>query len=322
MANRLSGPRLGRATVSAPGTCGELAQGMLEETLVMVTCPIDLFATATVEVFPGAGLVHGPTDSPKAARAVGLFLEGIGRTDVDARLQLHSPIPRRKGMASSTADVVGAIGAAAAALGEAVPARQMAEVALAIEPSDGIMLPGVALFAHRSGRIVRTLGHPPAMRVLVLEYADEVDTEAFNQVDRRGVLRSQSELFGEAVGLIAAGLKKGDGRLIGRGATLNALAYQRVFPNPHLDSVLDLARTAGSVGVNVAHSGTVLGMLFLDDPEQVAWAIRRARETLSGLVGIRLHRLIGGGLMPVHTGLTRVQGTRLLQGVGFMGPAP
>ena len=202
VANRLSGPRLGRATVSAPGTCGELAQGMLEETLVMVTCPIDLFATATVEVSPGAGLVHGPSDSPKATRAVGLFLERIGRTDLDARLHLRSPIPRRKGMASSTADVVAAIGAAAAALNVEVPARQVAELALAIEPSDGIMLPGVALFAHRSGRIARSLGHPPAMRVLVLEFADEVDTEAFNQVDRRGVLRSQSELFGEALGLI------------------------------------------------------------------------------------------------------------------------
>lgn len=300
VANRVSGPRLGRAIVSAPGTCGELAQGMLEETMVMITCPIDLFATATVEVSPGAGLVDGPADSPKATRAVGMFLERMGRTDLDARLHLQSPIPRRKGMASSTADVVAAIGAAAASLSEEVSARQVAEVALAIEPSDGTMLPGVALFAHRSGRIARSLGHPPAMRILVLEFADEVDTEVFNQVDRRGILRSQSELFGEAVGLIAAGIENRDGHLIGQGATLNALAYQGVFPNPHFDPVLDLARTVGSVGVNVAHSGTVLGILFLDDSRQVASAARRARETLSGLTGAHLHRLIGGGIKPVH----------------------
>lgn len=295
---RTSGARLGRASASAPGSCGELAQGMLEETLVMVTCPIDLFATATVEVSPGAGLVRGPSDSPKATRAVGLILERIGRTGVNARLHLHSPIPRRKGMASSTADVAAAMGAAAAALNEEIPARQLAGLALAIEPSDGTMLPGVALFAHRSGRIARSLGNPPDMRVMVLEYPDQVDTEAFNRVDRRGVLRSQSKLFGEAVEWISAGLREGDASLIGRGATRNALAYQEVFPNPHLDPVLDLARRVGSVGVNVAHSGTVLGMLFLDDPDQLAWAARQARNTLSDLTATHLHRLIGGGVMP------------------------
>ena len=297
LAKRLPRPRLGRASASAPGSCGELAQGMLEETLLMVTCPIDLFATATVEISPGAGLVHGPPDSPKATRAVGLVLERLGRDDVNARLHLHSPIPRQKGMASSTADVVAAIGASAAALNEEIPARQVAQLALQIEPSDGIMLPGITLFAHRSGRIARSLGHAPPMRVLVLEFADRVNTETFNQVDRREVLRSQSKLFGEAVALITAGIERGDGRLVGQGATLNTLAYQGVFPNPNLDSVLDLARRVGSAGVNVAHSGTVLGMLFLDDPEQVTWADHRARQTLSGLKATHLHRLIGGGLM-------------------------
>lgn len=40
-----------RASASAPGACGELAQGMWEGNLVMVTCPIDMFSTATVEIF-------------------------------------------------------------------------------------------------------------------------------------------------------------------------------------------------------------------------------------------------------------------------------
>lgn len=199
-------------------------------------------------------------------------------------------------MASSTADIVASIGATTAALNERLSVRQLADLALEVEPSDGVMLPGVALFAHRNGRIARSLGHPPGMRVLVLEFSEAVDTELFNRVDRRAVLRSQSPRFEEALGLITAGLESGDGHLIGQGATHNALAYQKVFPNPHLQSVLNLARIAGAVGVNVAHSGTVLGLLFLDDPEQMAWAARQARENLLGLMAPHQHRLMGGGV--------------------------
>ncbi|MYA39579.1 MAG: GHMP kinase [Acidimicrobiia bacterium] len=295
-APRLREKVLTRASASAPGSCGELAQGMLEENLVMVTCPIDLFSTATVEISRGAGVVQGPGDSPKATMAVSRTLAHLGRTDVNARLRLESPIPRQKGMAGSTADIIASIGAAAAALGEPIPVARQAELALSIEPSDGTMFPGVALFDHRTGLVARPLGEPPPMEVLVLEYPDGVDTEAFNKTDRRPALERRSHRFLEAFGLIAAGLETGDGVLIGLGATLDAVAYQDVFPNPYLETGLQLARAAGALGVNVAHSGTVLGLLFLDDPEQVRWAADKARAAFSGLVSTRRHRLIGGGL--------------------------
>ena len=302
----LQTPRFGevltRASASAPGACGELAQGMFEGNLVMVTCPIDLFSTATVEVSPGAGMVHGPDDSPKSTMAVSRTLRCLGRTDVNARLHLESPLPRQKGMASSTADVIASIGATAAALGESLPVARQAELALSIEPSDGTMFPGVALFDHRSGLVARPLGEPPPMEVLALEFADRVDTEAFNRVDRRPALERRSERFLEAYRLIAAGLETGDGVPIGMGATMDAISYQDVFPNPYLEAGLELARTAGAVGVNVAHSGTVLGLLFLDDPEQTAWAARRARAAFPGLVSTRRHRMIGGGLTLVQPG--------------------
>lgn len=297
----LEAPRLGegapaRASATAPGACGELAQGIMEGNLVMVTCPIDLFSTATVDVFGGAGVIHGPHDSPKATMAVSRTLAHLGREDVNARLHLDSPLPRQKGMASSTADIIASIGAAAAALGERLPVMRQAELALSIEPSDGTMFPGVALFDHRTGLLARTLGEAPPMEVLVLEFADRVDTEAFNKIDRRPLLERRSERFLEAFGLIAAGLETGDCVLIGMGATLDAIAYQDVFPNRHLETGLELARTAGALGLNVAHSGTALGLLFLDDPEQTAWAARQASAAFPGLVSTRRHRMIGGGV--------------------------
>lgn len=293
----LAGRLLARGVASAPATCGELAQGMLDGTPVMVTCPIDLFSIATVELSEGAGRVHGPSTSSKASGAVAQTLAFLGRDDMDARLRLESQVPRKKGMASSTADVAAAIGATAAALKSQIEVRRQAELALAIEPSDGVMLPGVALFDHRSGRIARSLGQPPSMRVLVLEFSGVVDTEGFNAVDRDAELRRQEARFGEALALITAGLESGDEELIGRGATQSALAHQTVLPKPQLPTVLALSRAAGAVGVNVAHSGTVMGLLFSDDTERVTWASHQARNRLCGLAAVHDRRIIGGGVV-------------------------
>ena len=289
---------IARGVAWAPGACGELAQGELDGTTAMVTCPIDLGSTATIELSDGAGCVDGPANAPKARRAVALTLAFLGRRDLDARLNLKSSLPRAKGMASSTADVAAAIGATAAALDTAVSPRQQADLALAVEPSDGVMLPGIALFDHLGGRIVRSLGQPPAMRVLALEFADEIDTQAFNAVDRRAELRSHASRFREALDLIGAGLADGDARLIGEGATLSSLANQAVLPKPQISSVLDLGQAAGAVGVNVAHSGTVLGLLFAEDADRIGWAARQAWSRLPGLVAVHDCQVIGGGVTP------------------------
>ena len=119
---------------------------MLNSAVVMVTCPIDRFAKATVEISPGEGTVHGPSDCPKSIRAVELALESLGRSDVHVALAVESPIPREKGMAGSTADVLAAMAATAAALGAHLSVRQQAALALAVEPSDGTMVPGGSPF--------------------------------------------------------------------------------------------------------------------------------------------------------------------------------
>lgn len=288
---------VGRGVAWAPGTCGELAQGDLDGTAVMVTCPIDLGSKAAVELSEGAGRIHGPADAPKARQAVASTLALLGFRDLDARLRLESQLPRSKGMASSTADLMAAIGATTAALGTTLSPQQQAELALAIEPSDGVMLPGIALFDHQAGRIARTLGQPPAMRVLVLEFAGEVDTQAFNEQRRAAGVISDGGQFREALDLIAAGLASGDPEPIGRGATISSLANQAVLSKPQLPAALDLGRSAGALGANVAHSGTVIGLLFAADADRIEWAARTGLQRLAGIVAVHDCPIVGGGVV-------------------------
>ena len=286
--------RIGRA--SAPGTCGELAQGMLDGVLCLVTCPIDIRSFATVELLPGSGRVEAPPDTPKAAQAVRTTLEYLGETGADARLSLESILPRGKGMASSTADVAASIAATAAAAGQPLEPGQIAEISLGVEPSDGVMFPGISVFDHREGRIARPLGEPPPMRVLALDFGGVVDTLEYNSVVRDKALKSQEPRMSEAVSLIETGLIRGNPLYIGKGATVSAIANQEVSFNTCLDDVLAFSAEVGGFGVNVAHSGTVIGILMPDQSSLVTQAAAQARKRFDCLEAIFRCRVEGGGV--------------------------
>ena len=159
------------------------------------------------------------------------------------------------------------------------------------------MFPGIAVFDHRDGRIARSLGPPPNMRVLILDFGGSVDTLAFNQCDRDEALRRLGPRMKEAVSLIEDGILRGDPLRIGRGATVSAQANQEMLFNPHLEPVIELSREVGAVGVNVAHSGTVIGMLFRDDAPMVDSAAAIARRQLPGLEAVLPRRIVSGGVI-------------------------
>ena len=259
-----------------------------------------MYATATVEISRGSGRVFAPVHAPKASRAVALALERFARSDVDASLRLSSPLPRGKGMASSTADVSAAIAATAAALGykDDLNPEEIARLALSIEPSDGLMLPGVSMFDHRNGAVARTLGPAPPMRVVVLDFGGSIDTLAFNNIDREDTLRRLQPTFEEALALIIRGIERCRPQDVAVGATLSAIANQRALYKPQLESVMRLADDLGALGVNVAHSGAVLGMLFEDDSAIAGRAASQVRESLSGIRQVYNRRVVNGGALP------------------------
>ncbi|MDP2662908.1 MAG: GHMP kinase, partial [Dehalococcoidia bacterium] len=289
-----------RATVRMPGTCGELVQGYLEGIHFHVSCPVNIYSTVEVELDEDAGGLKCPSDSPKASTALRSFLAYQECNGMGGTMTIHSMLPRSKGMASSTADVAGAIYAAGLALGREIVPSETARLALGIEPSDGSLFPNIVLFDHREGRIWEDLGPCPPLEMVILDFGGEVDTVAFNRRDCSALLRETEPQVAEALALVREGLGRGDVTLIGQGATLSALANQHILPKPQLDAVLKAAEEVGSLGVNVAHSGTILGVLL--DPRQhraqevCAWLERR----LPGLNFSICCRLTGGGPISVE----------------------
>ena len=290
---------LGSATVRAPGVCGELAQGVIEGIHFLVTCPVDFYSRVKVDIYADGPGVEAPEDCDKAAAAVRRTLFHLKNAKVRAKLTINNPIPRGKGMASSSADLAAAIAATGLALGEEISPYQIAQIALSIEPTDGIMIPGVALFDHRAGIIRESLGPPPPMEIVALDLGGTVDTVQFNLVDRFQRWESVDEQTGEALRLLRHGIAEQDPALVGRGASISAEASQTVLAKPRLAEVKEFAESVGAVGVNVGHSGTIMGVLLDARERRGKSTYHKALSAFPDAESVYHFRLLGGGVQRV-----------------------
>ncbi len=299
------GDVIGTATALAPGTCGELVQGMTGGVDFLVTCPINQFSRATVTLKRDAAAdpddrVRGVDHLPKTRQAVAATLarleDCISVPGLAAEVSVVNPIPPGKGMGSSSADITAAVWAAGKAAGVSLPPETIAEIALSVEPTDGVMFPGVALFDHRQGRIAQSLGMPPPLEVIVIDPGGQVDTLEFNRVDRSEQWQSVSIATEEALELVREGIRRSDAELVGRGATISARAGRPDAAGPLVERAAQFAADIGAVGVNVAHSGTVVGILLDARKRHSKPALRRASEAFGDAESVQHFRVIGGGV--------------------------
>jgi len=235
---------------------------------------------------------------PKTVEAVRRTRALLGAPDELFSVSTRSDLPQGKGMASSSADISAACQATALSMGKMLSSDEIADLALSIEPTDGIFYPGIVLFDHVRGTVRKSLGDVPPMSIVVFDIGGQVDTQEFNsRQDLSALNKAKEPQIRQAVELVTRGLAEGDCTLIGQGATLSAMANQRILFKPCLPTVIDVALEFGAVGVNVAHSGTVIGCLFAGEPaEPMEECVAAVRLACPGIEYIRTVRLISGGL--------------------------
>lgn len=287
-----------RGTAECPGSCGELVQGTWDGVNFLVPSPVNLYSTARVILRPNTGL-SGAAGHVKALEAVRRTLLFLGRHDLGGELHLDSRIPWGKGMASSTADIGAAIAATASALGVELKPRDLAAIAIEIEPTDGTVFPGITLVDHVRGSWVLPLGRGPQAEILVVDLGGEVDTLEFNaQPELPAKNKANETLTRKAFHLVRRGIQEKNLSLLGQGATLSAEANQTILPKPLLTELKQWSAARGCAGVMAAHSGTVVGLLYppgrdLEREEESLF------KTFSGLGESWRVRLIQGGVKVV-----------------------
>ena len=292
-----TGPEiLGTATARAPGVCGVLAQGLLGDMPFSVACPVDFFSRVRVELRGDGPGVAATEDCEKTVAAVRRTLGHLRRAKVRAEIRVSSPIPRGKGLGSSTADLSAAIAATALALGEELSPYDIAQIALSIEPSGGAMMPGLALFDHRAGMVRESLGAPPPMEIVALDFGGTPGSSLDDTTRRWKAVDDQT---GEALGLIRRGVAENCPALVGHGATMAAEAGSRIESRPRLEELVAFARDVGAVGVNGGHGSGVSGVLLDATQRRGKSTYIKARQAFPDAETVYHFRVLGGGVKTV-----------------------
>lgn len=224
-----------------------------------------------------SGVTAKPDWKVKAARAAQLTLEHCEVGLTGGQLIIKNNMPPSWGLGSSTSDVTASIRAVSAAFGRTLSPHVVASLAVKAEiASDSVMFSDRAvLFAQRDGVVLEEFSQQlPPIEVLGFN-TDPIGYETLGAPPAR-YSWWEIEAFRPLLGLLRKAVNLQDPRLVGCVASASARINQRHLPKPHFDYLEKLVTQVGALGLQVAHSGTVVGLLF--DPasfnlsEQVAEA--------------------------------------------------
>ncbi len=129
------------------------------------------------------------------------------------------------------------------------------------------------------GKVKEKLGYIDDMKVLLLEpnkYLNTVDLRK-NRMYKEAKMRNR-EIIENAFKMLKKGFTEKDREMIGRACTASSLANENICKKEYLHEIIEVSDKCGGFGVNVAHSGTIVGILVdkdFDCTEMIAELKRR-----------------------------------------------
>lgn len=271
---------------------GEILQGVFDDgnrriVRGLVTLHrFDITSTVTFRYDACGPLRVLPEHKKKAIAAAKVTAAHLGLSTIGGVLVVNSMIEEEGGLGSSTSDVIATIRAVSSALGRRLAATDVARLAVeAEEASDSLMFPDrTVLFAHREGRIIEDLGGAmPPMIILSARSGAPVPTTS-------AVLGPSSwaavEHYRPLVGLLRHAVRCSDVSLIGRVASRSAALNQQHLPKPHFDDLMKTSEEVGAAGLQIAHSGNRVGLIFDAAHPEIFERLTEARTILKERCGI------------------------------------
>jgi len=255
---------------------GEIIQGQIEQPdgslwrgLVSLSCGI-FRSEATYYPEPDTVVHVVPSWKEKARAAVKIALANTHAKTWGGRLQINSNVPLRWGFGSSTSDVTASIRAVSDAFCLNFSSEEIGVIAVKAETaSDPIMFGDRAvLFAHREGIVIEDFGRLPPFDVV--GFNTDPTGHGISTLDFGVASYTHREIdgFSQLVNSLREALENCDYQRIGNIASDSARINQRFLPKPHFDQLEKIVERVDALGLQAAHTGTVMGLLFKpNDPE-------------------------------------------------------
>nr|WP_294575386.1 cobalamin biosynthesis protein [uncultured Romboutsia sp.] len=245
-----------------PASCGEFVQGIVDRDEYLCSYAIDLYSTAEVEEKLN-NINIGPSKSRKAIEAVFKKFNIPIEESKNISLKIKSKIPVGKGMASSTADIGATIGATLGLIKKELSNEEIAKLASTIEPTDSIYIEKNNIFNPLNGEVIKYLGNIQDSRVVILEPNRTLNTMRIRKTPNYKKIKIKNkDITKISFNLLEEGIKNNDLYSIGKASTFSSLANENIHQKEGLEKIIEISKNYGAYGVNVAHSGTVIGILI------------------------------------------------------------
>lgn len=248
------------AVAQCPASCGELIQGWILGSEKLVSCPVDWYSTVAVTAAPP--LVNERPLSRAMVERVLAHWQYPAHWSNEIRVDVRSSIPVAKGMASSTADIAATAVATAHHLGHSLDETTLAQLCVSIEPTDSTVFHQLTLFDHNNAATQIACEPPPPIDLLVLESPVTLRTQDYHRLPRQQKLIASSPTLQQAWNLVQEACITQNPLRLGEAATLSAIASQTLLPKPGFTALLSLVEECDLYGLNVAHSGSVVGLML------------------------------------------------------------
>jgi uncharacterized protein involved in propanediol utilization len=256
-----------KGVASVQGHHGEFLQGVFEvdghEMPGLVTVPRPGYETTATFVFDGLNGVRSSSDIWKARKSSEITLQRLGLGNLGGYLSIDSPIRRGRGLGSSTADVIAAARAVAEAANIFLTAEQLGSIAVDAEfACDSLMYEKPTLYAQRRGLPIEVFASDlPPMTILSVEFDAEGPGVETLSLEAPQYSAEDKASFNAMRGALRRALKHADPALIARISTVSSRINNHHRPSEGLGAILENFAAWGALGVQCAHSGTVVGVI-------------------------------------------------------------
>lgn len=250
-----------RIKVRTPASAGELLEGHVEGVRQLISLPINLYNELLIEYKTIEGTKSTDhrslpelADHPKARAAMLLFynLYELPHNAHYLSFVFSDAIVVGKGLASSTADILNMIYGLAYIHQIQLTPIEVAKIALQVEPSDSTMFDTLYLYDFIAGSRFEEIGIVPPFNILLLELPDIIDTLA-----TYSKTLPTSHTLDDVIQEIRHNYSI---QSLSKAAIQSALNHQEICHKPYLNRLIEFIDLHHLLGLNIAHSGSVIGI--------------------------------------------------------------
>ena len=280
-----------------PASCGEFVQGTLDNEEYLSSYAIDMYSNVMIEE-KIKNINVGPSKSRRVIEEVFKAFNLPIEESKNISLNIQSNIPIGKGMASSTADIGATIVATLQLINKKMSSEEISKLASIIEPTDSTYIESNTIFDPLNGEVIKYLGNIKNSKVIILEPNRTLNTMKIRNTPSYKEIKLQNRaIIKESFYLLEEGIRSNNLSIIGKACTLSSIANENIDKKFGLSEIIEISKNYGAHGVNVAHSGTVVGILIDEHMNDIKLIDKLKESNLDKVYKkIYTHRIIDGGI--------------------------